>query len=104
MTSMVRWILFLVAAFLGAVFVVANWHGLLAWLIKRRGTSAVPVIGGAFLALAMAIAPGPSARSLWWLPLVLDPGCLLLLVTSGFFWLRGGYDSKDRSRPPGRAG
>ena len=89
----VRWILFFAAAFFGATFVVANWHGLLAWLIKRKRSSAIPLLGGALLAFAIVVAPGQSVRWLWWLPLILDPGCLLLLVTTALFWLRGGFSA-----------
>jgi hypothetical protein len=96
---MARWILFITAAFFSAAFVVGNWHRLLIWLIRRKGSSGVPVLGGALLALAIAIAPGQSIRSLWWLPLVLDPGCILLVVTTVIFWSRGGY-STEQSRHP----
>ena len=86
-----RWILFFAAAFLGATFFVANWHGLLAWLIKSKRSSAIPLLGGALLAFAIAVAPGHSVFRQWWLPLILDPGCLPLLVATVLFWLRRGF-------------
>jgi hypothetical protein len=36
-----------------------------------------------------------TVRWLWWLPLVIDPGCLLLLVTTALFWLRGGFTANS---------
>jgi hypothetical protein len=46
----------------------------------RSGThaSAIPIIGGAFGALATRLLPG--AETLWWLPLLLDYGCVPIVV------------------------
>ena len=98
--STLRWILVLAASFLGAVAVVENWRVLLAWLIRRKHSSTIPVFGGGLLAGAIALSPGPALRPLWWLPLILDPGCLPLLLTTSIFWLRGGYRSNRQPPAP----
>lgn len=48
-----------------------------------RGPSPVPMVGGFFGVIACLTAPEPTVRWFAWLPLVLDPGCLLLI---GFAW------------------
>jgi ADP-ribosyl-[dinitrogen reductase] hydrolase len=44
-----------------------------------RGPSPVPMVGGFFGVIACLTAPDPTVRWFAWLPLVLDPGCLLLI-------------------------
>lgn len=85
---LLRWVIFSLLCPLGALFFVANWGALLAWLFRRKRSSGIPVLGGGALAIAMALAPSPSLRSLWWLPLVLDPGCLILALNAALLWAR----------------
>ena len=46
----------------------------------RTSGSPVPLFGGAMASIACLLAPNGFLVSFAWLPLILDPGCLLLLV------------------------
>ena len=45
----------------------------------RRSSSIVPLFGGVFGAIGCAIAPNEHVQAIWWVPLLVDPGCALLL-------------------------
>ena len=45
---------------------------------QPRNYSMIPLIGGVFGAIGCYIAPSESLNRLWWLPLIIDPGCALL--------------------------
>ncbi|MBX9584706.1 MAG: hypothetical protein K2X87_30755 [Gemmataceae bacterium] len=64
-----------------ALLIVLNWVGLIAALRTGRGYSTVPGVFGAAGALACRVCPAEAVRSLWWLPLLLDLGCLVLVYT-----------------------
>jgi hypothetical protein len=88
-----RWLVFWLLSPVGALFFVANCSALLAWLIRQKRSSGIPLIGGAALAIAMGFAPSPALRPWWWLPLALDPGCLLLAINAGLLWARSRFRS-----------
>ena len=46
---------------------------------KKTGSS-IPLIGGISGAIALSITPWPEANRWWWLPLLLDYGCVPLLT------------------------
>jgi hypothetical protein len=52
--------------------------GVIIWVFRKKNYSLVPLIGGTFGAVGCALAPNKISR-FWWLPLVLDPGTLLMV-------------------------
>ena len=54
---------------------------------EPRNYSMVPLIGGGVGAIGCVIAPLEGLQRLWWLPLVLDPGCVLMFGAVAVFWL-----------------
>jgi hypothetical protein len=67
-----------------------NVHG------QPRNYSLLPFIGGVAGTIGCRLAPSQSLNQLWWVPLLIDPGCALLLgllsislAVSGIKWLRG---------------
>jgi hypothetical protein len=68
------------SALLAAFIVIAGFN---AWMVldyfrSGRHASAIPIIGGALGATATRLLPG--LESVWWLPLLLDYGCVPMLV------------------------
>ena len=76
------WAACLILGVPAALAIVSSWGGLVAALRAGRGYVAVPVVFGATGAVACRLCPAEAVRSLWWLPLVLDLGCLVLVFTA----------------------
>lgn len=87
--AVIRW----VAA--GVLAVMALWLGLMNWacLVRRwsgrRAPSWVPLMGGALGLLALTVAPGTPVVSLWWVPLLVDGGCVMGFVDLAMALLLG---------------
>jgi hypothetical protein len=47
---------------------------------NARGYALLPLVGGVSGAIGCLVAPFAPIQRLWWVPLVVDPGCALLLV------------------------
>jgi hypothetical protein len=54
----------------------------IAYLLAGKRGSAIPVLGGFCGALACLILPTGGTRWFWWLPLVVDVGCLGGLIAA----------------------
>jgi hypothetical protein len=73
-----RWILAGVLAVVGLVSIAGNW-----WIVLRppaRSTSMVTLVGGLCAGVAMLVVPVQALHIWAWVPLVVDPGCGLLVV------------------------
>ena len=77
--SILSWVVTTLLLFLGGWITIANW----IIPMRPKGGSLIPVIGGAFVAIAFAISPLGVLNGFWWLPLILDLGCLPLLILTG---------------------
>jgi hypothetical protein len=76
-----RWIAGGVLFAVGAHVIVMN-DAVLVYVLRRRpAPSAIPFVGGALAAVALAIIPLAGARAWWWLPIVLDWGCVVVVVS-----------------------
>ncbi len=94
--SFVRWSLFVVLASLSLLIAIGQWWSIYSIPKKvnaqgqRRSYSLVPFIGGMIGTMGCMIAPLSTIQSLWWIPLLLDPGCGLLfgfLGCFGVYWV-----------------
>ncbi len=89
-----RWLISLLLLFLGGWITLANW------IIPARpkGGSLIPVLGGLFGAVAFATIPIIALNSFWWLPLIVDLGCLPLLVMTGSYLAWQAYRKRDEDQ------
>src|SRR5687767_630183 len=63
----------------GAFFVYVNFAVIYIAYFKKKHVSPTGLIGGVLCAFAILICPDKAVLSWFWVPLVLDPGCLLLV-------------------------
>ena len=78
------WVIAILLCGLGALVIVGNWLILFRWLRNRKDrTSYVPLIGGLFALIGLAWMPVEGISPWGFLTLVLDPGCLPLLMAGG---------------------
>jgi uncharacterized membrane protein HdeD (DUF308 family) len=68
------------------VFVTAgNLAIVYRWFVLRRHGALVPFIGGAAGAIACFLLPADSVRHCWFIPLLVDPGAVPLIVITAAF-------------------
>ena len=85
----IRWIIggFLLA--FGAFISIGNWITLIKTVIKKGSTSFIPILGGTFAFIGLAIIPVQD-RFIWlWVPFVADWGCIPMWTLIGFSTLTG---------------
>lgn len=81
-----RWIFASLLIAFSLYVAIAQWYCIFTVPRQRnaqgepRNYSIVPLFGGGLGAIGCLIAPNETLQSLWWLPLVLDPGCTLIFV------------------------
>jgi hypothetical protein len=82
--TVAAWFISLLLLFLGGWAMITNW----VIPLRPKGGSLIPVIGGVFVAIAFVTIPFKVLHGFWWLPLIVDLGCLPLLVLAGghFAW------------------
>ena len=64
---------------LGAFIALLNaWLPVRYWILRRReqSRSCIPIIGGLLASCGMLLAGEAALRSVFWLPLLLDIGCV----------------------------
>lgn len=62
----------------GAWIIILNYYGwVYLGLVRRKSRSPIPLLGGLFC-FAVLRSPVVAVHSWAWLPVILDPGCLLL--------------------------
>jgi hypothetical protein len=70
------------------------WTIIRFYLYGKKG-SRIPFIGGILGLFGIFLAPGGVLLKYWWIPLVLDVGCLPLLVQTIWFLIRRKFIRKD---------
>lgn len=66
----------LLLLFIGAFVMTMNWAVIAQWLLRRKHSSWVPLLGGLLVSASLVVLPVSGVRYLWWLPLLLDWGCI----------------------------
>lgn len=69
-----------------------NWAVVWQGIVKRKHSSWVPLVGGLVGVAGLFIVPLDRLHSYWWVPLILDWGCVPGLLHSGWYYAlrRGG--------------
>lgn len=84
-----RWILAVVCFVPAAFFIIMNWV-IFRFNWKNRGTgqssSWVPVLGGLLGSLSIWLVPLAQVKPFWWIPFVIDYGCLIGLTHTAIYW------------------
>jgi uncharacterized membrane protein len=68
---------------LGVFIALLNaWLAIQYWIFRKsnRSTSSIPVIGGMLAAAGMLLSSDTKMETLFWLPLLLDIGCIPMLT------------------------
>jgi len=83
-----NWSQLLLALLLLLIFIVAAAMNARAAIFSRKGKniSLVPFIGGTAGTISFLIMPFSMFRRFWWVPLVLDWGCIPGLAQAGWYW------------------
>lgn len=88
-----------ITALLGAFacyVIIFNWTIIAMRLFRtKRAPSLGPIVGGIAGAVALLLCPFDPAGNYWWVPIVVDPGCGLMLafaIPAFAYWgLRGDF-------------
>ena len=67
----------------------------LRFLVRKQRGSMMPLVGGTSGMLALLCLPVEALHQWWWVPLVVDPGCALMLVGVVFKIALGSRGSED---------
>jgi hypothetical protein len=65
----------------------ANWLIILVYVLKKKHSSWVPLVGGLSGCLAILVDPTRSFREYWWFPLIADWGCVPGFTHALFYML-----------------
>ena len=80
----IRWIISSILIAFGLCVGVSQWMAISSASRREknnpdfRGISLIPVIGGLAGAIGCLLSPSPTIRMLWWIPPIIDPGCVLM--------------------------
>jgi hypothetical protein len=91
-----RWSIFALLVTFSLLIAIGQWWSIYSIPKKLnaqgqpRNYSMVPLIGGLMGTVGCLIAPSSTIRNLWWIPLLLDPGCGLLFGCLGCFGIYSG--------------
>ncbi len=94
-----RWLLAVLAAVFGLIAFLLNYRLILSWLLRRKRGSMIPLYGGGCLALSLLLVPIAGLAYYAWLPLVLDPGCLLMVVCVVYILMHQTPQKRNESPP-----
>ncbi len=70
------------------------WIILRFYLYGKRG-SMFPLIGGLMGVFGICFAPSDTLKHYWWVPLVLDPGSLFMILYTIMFVVTGKYKKRE---------
>jgi len=92
------WIISIVLIIFGVYVSVMNWAVFVYnHIVKKEWTSAIPLVGGVFCALGIALLPVTGSWKYAWIPFLADWGSVPVILTSLFFNVKQKGDLSDRS-------
>ena len=74
-----------------AIFIalfLSNWFTVVNYLINKKHSSWIPLIGGIAGSASLLVYQNPNLHIYWWIPLVIDWGCLPGLFFSLLYFIR----------------
>jgi hypothetical protein len=74
------WVISVILLVLSLLIITANLSISLKWYIARKRASMIPFIGGITGMMGLLLLPMPELHRFWWVPLVADLGCGLMLL------------------------
>jgi hypothetical protein len=78
----------------GGGCIVGNYATVIAWYVRHKYGSLVPLMGGMTVAFALWFCPLPGIRLWAWIPLVVDLGCLYLFASCLYHFVFKKRDDK----------
>jgi hypothetical protein len=84
------WIISLALLIIGLFVSVMNWVIFVQnYILKKKLTSAIPLLGGLSGAIGIACLPIAGSSQYLWIPLIADWGCLPVIIVSLISRVRG---------------
>jgi hypothetical protein len=84
-SQLLRWGVSGLLGVYGIFQILANWYTVISGAIRKESYSLILLLGGIAAGLAIIICPATTHLFYFaWVPLLLDPGCLSLLVACCF--------------------
>jgi hypothetical protein len=83
-----RWVLFVLMSAFSGLITIGNWGCPMIAYREKRNVSIVPLIGGLSGCLVLLLSPIQGAARFWWAPLLLDLGCVPMLLLVVVFLIR----------------
>jgi hypothetical protein len=85
----IRYSIAIALGLLALIIIIANWLAILRYKKdKEKSFSLIPVVGGVFLCISFAIIPDNSYIWLCWIALILDVGCLPMVISALIYTMR----------------
>jgi len=69
----------------GVVF-LSNMVVVYHYLISRKRNTLIPLVGGVLGAIGFLFFPLIEVRRYWLVPLIIDPGCMTLIITTAIWY------------------
>ncbi len=83
------WALAAVLLLVGGYVIIMNWAIVFHWLVKKKHSSWAPLVGGVLAAVGLANLPVEAVAKYWYVPLIIDYGCLPGMAHTAWFFLTG---------------
>lgn len=80
-----RWVVAIVFGLFGWWLIVVNFAIVYFWFVRRRHASWIPLVGGFFACVGMALCPLSQIQRFAFWPLFIDAGYCILALAIGFF-------------------
>lgn len=80
MNEDLRWAISVILLVLSLLVIVANFSIAVRWYVFKKRASMIPFFGGIAGMIGLLLLPMSEMRPFWWVPLILDLGCGLLLA------------------------
>src|SRR5262245_46858368 len=78
-----RWVLAVSLGLFGCWIIILNFVIVYRWYARREHHSFVPLVGGFLAFFAMGACPLPQVQRFAWIPLLIDAGYVLAVLTFG---------------------
>ncbi|WP_142930150.1 hypothetical protein [Exilibacterium tricleocarpae] len=95
--EIIRWGLSLLLLFIFLWIFIINWSTVFKRIVSRDVSSWIPLAGGVVGALAFIVSPLEGFNDYWWVPFLIEWGCLPGFLYTGFFFLKRSNQQRGNS-------